>query len=81
MTRGLLTGAGEIRAAVDAFGDIGADEVVLYCWSSDLDPGRPPRRRRVLTVLAAVAAQPSPRSSAGRAVPIGSRTTSSARSS
>ncbi|WP_030178559.1 LLM class flavin-dependent oxidoreductase [Streptomyces violaceorubidus] len=37
MTRGLLTGAREIRAAVDAFRDIGADEVVLYCWSSDPD--------------------------------------------
>jgi hypothetical protein len=37
MTKGLLTTAGEIRAAVDAFRDIGADEVVLYCWSSDPD--------------------------------------------
>ena len=37
MTKGLLTGAREIRAAVDAFRDIGADEVVLYCWSSDVD--------------------------------------------
>ncbi|MFI1758263.1 LLM class flavin-dependent oxidoreductase [Streptomyces sp. NPDC020571] len=37
MTKGLLTGAREIRAAVDAFRDIGADEVVLYCWSSDPD--------------------------------------------
>ncbi|BET46478.1 LLM class flavin-dependent oxidoreductase [Kitasatospora aureofaciens] len=37
MTKGLLTGAREIRAAVDAFRSIGADEVVLYCWSSDPD--------------------------------------------
>ncbi|MER6165250.1 LLM class flavin-dependent oxidoreductase [Streptomyces violaceorubidus] len=37
MSRGLLTGAREIRAAVGAFRDIGADEVVLYCWSSDPD--------------------------------------------
>jgi alkanesulfonate monooxygenase SsuD/methylene tetrahydromethanopterin reductase-like flavin-dependent oxidoreductase (luciferase family) len=37
MTQGLLTTAREIRAAVDGFRDIGADEVVLYCWSSDLD--------------------------------------------
>ncbi|MFJ6064709.1 LLM class flavin-dependent oxidoreductase [Streptomyces tendae] len=37
MTKGLLTTAREIRAAVDAFRDIGADEVVLYCWSSDVD--------------------------------------------
>ncbi|MEU5625653.1 LLM class flavin-dependent oxidoreductase [Streptomyces tendae] len=37
MTKGLLTGAREIRAAVDAFRNIGADEVVLYCWSSDPD--------------------------------------------
>ncbi|MFL9655226.1 LLM class flavin-dependent oxidoreductase [Streptomyces sp. PB17] len=37
MTKGLLTTAPEIRAAVDAFRDIGADEVVLYCWSSDPD--------------------------------------------
>ncbi|MFD6188534.1 LLM class flavin-dependent oxidoreductase [Streptomyces sp. NPDC060275] len=37
MTNGLLTTAREIRAAVDALRDIGADEVVLYCWSSDPD--------------------------------------------
>ncbi|GGQ80539.1 LLM class flavin-dependent oxidoreductase [Streptomyces flaveolus] len=37
MTQGLLTTAREIRAAVDAFRGIGADEVVLYCWSSDPD--------------------------------------------
>ncbi|WP_217166265.1 LLM class flavin-dependent oxidoreductase [Streptomyces sp. AC512_CC834] len=37
MAKGLLTAAHEIRGAVDAFRDIGADEVVLYCWSSDLD--------------------------------------------
>ncbi|KAF2776369.1 F420-dependent reductase [Streptomyces sp. OM5714] len=37
MTKGLLTTAREIQAAVDAFRDIGADEVVLYCWTSDPD--------------------------------------------
>ncbi|MGQ4444837.1 LLM class flavin-dependent oxidoreductase, partial [Streptomyces violaceoruber] len=37
MAEGLLTTAREIRAAVDAFRDIGADEVVLYCWTSDPD--------------------------------------------
>lgn len=37
MTKGLLTTAREIQAAVDAFRDIGADEVVLYCWASDPD--------------------------------------------
>ncbi|WP_165687140.1 LLM class flavin-dependent oxidoreductase [Streptomyces sp. KO7888] len=37
MTKGLLTSAREIQAAVDAFRDIGADEVVLYCWTSDPD--------------------------------------------
>jgi hypothetical protein len=26
-----------IRRAVTAYGDVGADEVMLYCWSSDLD--------------------------------------------
>ncbi|MFE5602164.1 LLM class flavin-dependent oxidoreductase [Streptomyces coelicoflavus] len=37
MTQGLLTTVPEIRAAVDAFRDVGADEVVLYCWASDPD--------------------------------------------
>ncbi|MFC9465588.1 LLM class flavin-dependent oxidoreductase [Streptomyces coelicoflavus] len=37
MAKGLLTTAPEIRAAVVAFRDVGADEVVLYCWASDLD--------------------------------------------
>ncbi|MFD8198860.1 LLM class flavin-dependent oxidoreductase [Streptomyces sp. NPDC003470] len=37
MTKGLLTTAREIRAAVDAFHGIGADEVVLYCWAPDAD--------------------------------------------
>ncbi|CAM5332780.1 LLM class flavin-dependent oxidoreductase OS=Streptomyces tendae OX=1932 GN=GUR47_01120 PE=4 SV=1 [Streptomyces tendae] len=36
MTKGLLTTARDIRAAVEAFRDIGADEVVLYCWASDI---------------------------------------------
>jgi alkanesulfonate monooxygenase SsuD/methylene tetrahydromethanopterin reductase-like flavin-dependent oxidoreductase (luciferase family) len=37
VAEGLLTTPQTIRAAVDAFGDIGADEVMLYCWSSDID--------------------------------------------
>ncbi|MGV9287256.1 LLM class flavin-dependent oxidoreductase [Streptomyces sp. NPDC003719] len=37
MTKGLLTTAREIRAAVDAFHGTGADEVVLYCWAPDAD--------------------------------------------
>ncbi|MFE0415514.1 LLM class flavin-dependent oxidoreductase [Streptomyces tendae] len=37
MAKGLLTTAREIRAAVDAYRDIGADEVVPYCWASDPD--------------------------------------------
>ncbi|MFI9048178.1 LLM class flavin-dependent oxidoreductase [Streptomyces sp. NPDC053427] len=34
---GLLTTPAQIRNAVSAFTDIGADEVMLYCWSSDPD--------------------------------------------
>ncbi|MGA6165624.1 LLM class flavin-dependent oxidoreductase [Amycolatopsis magusensis] len=34
---GLLTTAADIRAAVTGFGDIGADEVMLYCWATDPD--------------------------------------------
>ncbi len=37
MAAGLHTTAREIRTAVDSFRDIGADEVVVYCWSSDTD--------------------------------------------
>ncbi|MEU2282635.1 LLM class flavin-dependent oxidoreductase [Streptomyces sp. NPDC013178] len=37
MANGLLTTPDAIREAVRAYGDIGADEVVLYCWSSDVD--------------------------------------------
>ncbi|MEH0581141.1 MULTISPECIES: LLM class flavin-dependent oxidoreductase [Streptomyces] len=37
VVNGLLTTVGEIRAAVEAFTGIGADEVMLYCWSSDPD--------------------------------------------
>ncbi|MCK8676711.1 LLM class flavin-dependent oxidoreductase [Streptomyces lichenis] len=35
MVDGLLTTARAIREAVDGFAAIGADEVMLYCWSSD----------------------------------------------
>lgn len=31
----LLTTAGAVRAAVRAFADLGADEVMLYCWATD----------------------------------------------
>ncbi|MFI9803302.1 LLM class flavin-dependent oxidoreductase [Streptomyces sp. NPDC052301] len=37
ITAGLLTGPKAIRAAVDGYLGIGADEVMLYCWSSDVD--------------------------------------------
>ncbi|MEU4994829.1 LLM class flavin-dependent oxidoreductase [Streptomyces sp. NPDC021622] len=37
VANGLLTTPQEIREAVDAFIGIGADEVMLYCWSSDAD--------------------------------------------
>ncbi|MGW4563612.1 LLM class flavin-dependent oxidoreductase [Streptomyces sp. NPDC004561] len=41
MVDGLLTTPEAIRGAVDALFGIGADEVVLYCWSSDA--GQPDR--------------------------------------
>jgi alkanesulfonate monooxygenase SsuD/methylene tetrahydromethanopterin reductase-like flavin-dependent oxidoreductase (luciferase family) len=34
---GLLTTPEQVREAVTAFTGIGADEVMLYCWSSDVD--------------------------------------------
>lgn len=37
VANGLLTTPEGIREAVDAFIGIGADEVMLYCWSSDVD--------------------------------------------
>ncbi|MDX2676511.1 LLM class flavin-dependent oxidoreductase [Streptomyces sp. NY05-11A] len=37
MVNGLLTTEREIRETVEAFTGIGADEVMLYCWSSDPD--------------------------------------------
>ncbi|MFF4284976.1 LLM class flavin-dependent oxidoreductase [Streptomyces sp. NPDC001633] len=37
VVNGLLTTPAAIRAAVDAFRAIGADEVMLYCWSPDAD--------------------------------------------
>ncbi|MGW0593709.1 LLM class flavin-dependent oxidoreductase [Streptosporangium sp. NPDC002607] len=33
----MLTTPEAIRQAVTAYGEIGADEVMLYCWSSDVD--------------------------------------------
>ncbi len=38
MVSGMLTTPGDIRAAVRAYRDLGADEVMLYCWGSD--PGQ-----------------------------------------
>jgi alkanesulfonate monooxygenase SsuD/methylene tetrahydromethanopterin reductase-like flavin-dependent oxidoreductase (luciferase family) len=35
---GLLTGPDQIRAAVAQLADLGADEVMLYCWARD--PGQ-----------------------------------------
>ncbi|ETK30729.1 LLM class flavin-dependent oxidoreductase [Microbispora sp. ATCC PTA-5024] len=32
---GMLTSREAIRGAVRAFGDVGADELMLYCWSAD----------------------------------------------
>lgn len=37
MVDGLLTTAGEIRAAITRFGELGADEVMLYCHGRDPD--------------------------------------------
>ncbi|MFK4145640.1 LLM class flavin-dependent oxidoreductase [Streptomyces sp. NPDC004065] len=37
MVSGLLTTAREIREALTAYGDLGADEVVLYCYGLDPD--------------------------------------------
>jgi alkanesulfonate monooxygenase SsuD/methylene tetrahydromethanopterin reductase-like flavin-dependent oxidoreductase (luciferase family) len=37
MVKGLLTTPRAIREAADACAGIGADEVMLYCWSSDAD--------------------------------------------
>lgn len=37
MAGGVLTTSEEIREAAEAFAGIGADEVMLYCWSSDVD--------------------------------------------
>lgn len=37
VVKGLLTTAAQIRAAVAAYRAIGADEVMLYCWSPDPD--------------------------------------------
>lgn len=33
----LLTTPSQVRQAITAFGDLGADEVMLYCWSPDVD--------------------------------------------
>ncbi|MGY5133532.1 LLM class flavin-dependent oxidoreductase, partial [Streptomyces nigrescens] len=37
VVNGLLTSGDQIREAVAAFRAIGADEVMLYCWSPDPD--------------------------------------------
>ncbi|MFC5724509.1 LLM class flavin-dependent oxidoreductase [Streptomyces gamaensis] len=42
----MLTTAGQIRAAVDAYTGIGADEVVFYCWGTD--PGQVERLAETL---------------------------------
>ncbi|HVV09987.1 LLM class flavin-dependent oxidoreductase, partial [Amycolatopsis sp.] len=33
---GMLTSPAEITAAIRGYGDLGADEVMLYCWSPDV---------------------------------------------
>lgn len=35
--QGLRTSVADVRDAVRAFGDLGADEVMFYCWSTDPD--------------------------------------------
>jgi alkanesulfonate monooxygenase SsuD/methylene tetrahydromethanopterin reductase-like flavin-dependent oxidoreductase (luciferase family) len=37
MLTGLLTTPAALRAAVSAYADLGADEVMFYCWSADPD--------------------------------------------
>ncbi|GAA1861592.1 LLM class flavin-dependent oxidoreductase [Pseudonocardia ailaonensis] len=37
MVAGLVTEAPALRSGIRAFEDLGADEVVLYCWSTDPD--------------------------------------------
>jgi alkanesulfonate monooxygenase SsuD/methylene tetrahydromethanopterin reductase-like flavin-dependent oxidoreductase (luciferase family) len=37
VVNGMLTTPEAIRQAVTAFTDVGADEVMLYCWSSDIE--------------------------------------------
>lgn len=37
MVAGLLTTPAEIRAAITGFADLGADEVMLYCYGLDPD--------------------------------------------
>lgn len=37
MVSGLLTDPGAVRAAADAFTDMGVDELVCYCWATDPD--------------------------------------------
>ena len=34
---GLLTTPRAVRQAIGAFGDLGVDEVILYCWATDAD--------------------------------------------
>jgi alkanesulfonate monooxygenase SsuD/methylene tetrahydromethanopterin reductase-like flavin-dependent oxidoreductase (luciferase family) len=36
MLGGLLTSPGQVSDAVRAYADLGADEVVLYCWATDV---------------------------------------------
>ncbi|WP_037358052.1 LLM class flavin-dependent oxidoreductase [Amycolatopsis orientalis] len=38
MASGMLTTAEDLRAAIRAYRDLGADEVMLYCWAAD--PGQ-----------------------------------------
>ncbi|MFG1704269.1 LLM class flavin-dependent oxidoreductase [Nonomuraea sp. M3C6] len=33
----MLTTSGEVRDAVDRLTEIGADEIIFYCWSADMD--------------------------------------------
>ena len=37
MTAGLLTTRATVTGGIRAFADLGADEVVCYCWATDPD--------------------------------------------
>ena len=66
VVKGLLTTGAQIREAVAAFRAIGADEVMLYCWSPGPGPGRAAGRCGVPGAVADRAAGPARRRSRAR---------------